>query len=148
MRSPGRYGFWCVVATLAIGISACNNDTDSTFAPTIVAPPSKTDTFSGTVAVKGSDSHPFTTSNYGAMSITLTAAGPPDTIVMGVGIGAPASVSDPTCLVYQNASQSTAAGAAPQLSGNIPAGSYCVNVFDVGNQTAAVNYSVTVVHPQ
>jgi hypothetical protein len=148
MRVPGRYGFSCVVAMMVIGISACNNDTNSTFAPTIVTPPAKTETFTGTVPVKGSDSHPFTTSNYGAMSITLTAAGPPDTIVMGVGIGAPASVTDPTCLVYQNAFQSTAAGATPQLSGNIPAGSYCVSVFDVGNQTAAVNYSVTVIHPQ
>ena len=33
-----------------------------------------------------------------------------------------------------------------ELAGTIAAGSYCVAVFDVGNQAAAIDYAVTVVH--
>jgi hypothetical protein len=50
--------------------------------------------------------------------------------------------------LYQNAFVTTPAGSTPQLTGNLPAGSYCVQVFDAGNQTAPVTYSVTVVHVQ
>jgi hypothetical protein len=42
--------------------------------------------FSGTVPVGGSDSHPFKTAS-GQVSVLLTAAGPPDAITMGIGIG-------------------------------------------------------------
>jgi hypothetical protein len=136
-----------VVATLLA--AACNTGSSGTgLTPTIVTPPTKSETFTGTVAVGGSDAHAFVSSNYGEVSITLTAAGPPADIVMGVGIGAPTSVVDSTCRLYQNGYLTTAAGPAAQLVGNIPAGAYCVQVFDAGHQTAPVSYSVTVVHVQ
>jgi len=38
-------------------------------------------------------------------------------------------------------------GTTAQLSGTLSTGgSLCVEVFDIGNQTAAITYSVTVVH--
>ncbi len=39
------------------------------------------------------------------------------------------------------------AAATPQLSGVSTAGTLCVNVYDIGNQTAPVTYTVTVAHP-
>ncbi|MGE5245786.1 MAG: hypothetical protein ACM3SQ_16305 [Betaproteobacteria bacterium] len=42
---------------------------------------------------------------------------------------------------------SAQAGTTAQLSGPLDAGSYCVDVFDVGNQAAPVTYPVTVAHP-
>ena len=129
--------------------SGCNaGPSGSGLIPTIVTPTPKSETFTGTVLVRGSDAHPFVSSNYGEVSVTLTAAGPPVDITMGIGIGAPASVVDSSCVLYQNASLSTVAGSTPQLVGNIPAGAYCIVVFDVGNQTQPVSYSITVVHPQ
>jgi len=46
-----------------------------------------------------------------------------------------------------NASLATPAGTTAQLSGTIAPGNYCVSIFDVGNQTAQVGYTVTVSHP-
>jgi hypothetical protein len=41
----------------------------------------------------------------------------------------------------------TAAGTAAQLSGLVTPGALCVQVYDLGRQTSAVSYTVTVVHP-
>jgi len=76
--------------------------------------------------------------------VTLTAAGPPATIPMGVGVGTPGTGA---CGVLPGASVTTGAGATAQLTGLVSAGTLCVTVYDVGNQTAAVTYSLTVVHP-
>jgi hypothetical protein len=40
----------------------------------------------------------------------------------------------------------TPAGTSAQLTGTLDAGSYCVMVYDAGNQTAPVTYAVTVNH--
>ncbi len=138
-----------MLAAAVLMSAACDTSPDGPgLVPTIVTPPAKTETFTGTVQVGGTSSHPFVTSNYGEINITLTAAGAPDDIVMGVGIGAPASIADATCRLYQNGFRLTAAGSTPQVVGSVPAGAYCVQVFDAGNQTGTVTYSVTVVHPQ
>jgi hypothetical protein len=67
---------------------------------------------------------------------------------MGVGFGAPSLLTTGTCSLYSNGVINTAAGTTPQLTGSAPSGSYCVAVFDVGNQTAPITYTLTVVHPQ
>jgi len=86
----------------------------------------------------------FTVTNAGQVMATLTAAGPPSTVAVGLGIGTP---GDNVCGVLPGASVVTAAGSSSQLGGILTPGSYCVTVYDVGNQTAAVTYSLTVVHP-
>lgn len=145
----GHAGRVLAFIAIAAAVAGCDTGPSGTgLVPTIVTPTAKTETFMGTVTTGGSDSHPFVSSNYGEVSITLTAVGPPADIVMGVGIGAPASVVDSTCRLYQNGYLATAAGASPQLVGNVPAGAYCVQVFDVGNVQGPVTYSVTVIHPQ
>jgi hypothetical protein len=139
----------CLAVAAAIAVSACDTGPEGTgLVPTFATPTAKTETFTGTVPVGGSDSHPFSSANYGEVSITLTSAGPASDVVMGVGIGAPTSIVDSSCRLYQNAFVNTPAGSTPQLTGNIPAGSYCVQVFDSGSQAAPVTYSVTVVHVQ
>ena len=106
--------------------------------------PLATENFSGTVAVAGSDIHPFTVTTSGqAINVTLTAAGPPSTIFMGLGVGAPVGS---TCQLLSGGSSIVQAGSAPQLSGTINAGSYCLMVFDAGNDTALVTYTATVTH--
>ena len=103
-----------------------------------------TETFSGSVAVGSSDFHTFTATQGGTVSVTLSTAGPPATIYMGLGIGTPSSS---TCALLSGATADTQAGTTSQLSGTLDAGTYCVEVFDVGNETIPVNYSVTVAHP-
>ena len=81
-----------LVCGLAIVVSACGGNSDSSTTATPSAPTpttaASTESFSGTVSVAGNDFHPFTVATAGAtLSVTLTAAGPPSTIFVGLGLG-------------------------------------------------------------
>lgn len=127
---------------VALLSAACDNGTTT---PVTSPSVTTTETFTGTVQVSGSDFHNFTVAQSGQLDITLTMAGPPSTIFMGLGVGTPTSAT--TCSLLANASTSAQAGTAAQLSGTAAASTYCVVVWDIGNQTAAINYTVTVAHP-
>ena len=90
------------------------------------------------------DFHNFAVAKTGSVAVTLTQAGPPATITMGLGVGIPDASG---CPVAPNATVTAFASTTPQLIGTLAAGTYCVDVFDVGNQSAAITYSVRVVHP-
>jgi hypothetical protein len=119
-------GLYALLVALALASAACKKDDNTPTTPTVT---SKTETFTGTVQVKSSTIHNFTVEQAGQVSVTLTAASPPSTIAMGIGVGTPAN------------------GACGVLSGVVSPGMLCVTIFDVGNQTAAVTYTVTVMHP-
>ncbi|MBI3494247.1 MAG: hypothetical protein HY047_21070 [Acidobacteria bacterium] len=134
-----------LVSALAIGCGQTTDTTSSTTSTTAPTTAPTTENFTGTVAVGGSDVHPFNVllAN-GQLNIILTAAGPPPTIQMGLAVG---TYSASTCTIFQNGSVTTAAGATAQLAGTaVNAGTYCVQVSDVGNQSAPVTYAVTVIH--
>ena len=71
------------------------------------------------------------------------AASFPATISMGVGIGSPVGG---TCQLLSGGTTTAPAGASPQLSGTIPSGTYCLMVYDVGNQAAPITYTAVVSH--
>jgi len=103
-----------------------------------------TETFTGTVNPGSSDWHPFTINvGNGLLNVTLTDAGPPATIYMGLALGA---ATDTSCTLFTNAQFIVQAATAPQVSGTAGTGRFCVAVYDVGNQSADVTYSVTVTH--
>jgi len=104
-----------------------------------------TETFTGAVDVGGQAAHPFTVAASGSSEATvdLTTAGPPSTIFMGVGVG---SYSNSVCTLLTNGYAIVQARATAQLSGTLTGGSYCVMVYDAGNQTAQVSYTVVVTH--
>jgi hypothetical protein len=134
-------GLYALLVALALASAACKKDDSTPTTPTVT---SKTETFTGTVQVKSSAIHNFTVEQAGQVSVTLTAASPPSTIAMGIGVGTPANGA---CGVLSGASVTTAAGATAQLTGVVSPGMLCVTIFDAGNQTAAVTYTVTVMHP-
>lgn len=130
-----------LVVALLIGAAACGSSSSTpTTTPTVAR---TTDTFTGTVAVGGRDFHSFTITVTGNVDVTLTSTAP-STIVMGVNVGIPANG---LCPAMAGASTQTAAGASVQLSGVASPGLLCVDVHDVGNQSAPVSYTVTVTHP-
>jgi len=131
----------CAVV-LVVGATACTKN--STTPTTTTATTRTTDAFSGTVRVGGRDFRGFTVSQTGQVDVTLTSAGPPSTIVMGLAVGMP---GDATCAPLAGASTITQAGTAAQLSGTTSAATLCVQVYDLGQQTAPVSYTVTVTHP-
>jgi hypothetical protein len=146
MHDLMRAGFALAAIALVVGAAACNKDSTpaATTTPTTPTVARTTDTFSGTVPVGGSAFHTFAVTVTGTIDVTLTVAGPPSTVVMGLSIGTPA---EDKCTALAGGSVNTAAGSSAQLSGLASPGPLCVGVRDVGNQTAPVTYTVTVVHP-
>ena len=123
--------------------SACSGSDSSGTSTLPTSTTLVTESFSGTVAVGASDFHTFSVSTGGAINVTLTAASPPPTIYMGIGVGTP---SASTCALLTNGSVAAPAGVSAQLSGTLSPGTYCVSVYDIGNQTTPVTYAVTVTH--
>jgi predicted small lipoprotein YifL len=134
-----------VAVALAASLTACGSST-----PLVAPTPAvtlTTETFTGSVDVMGADFHPFTAAQSGELDITLTVAGPPSTIQMGLGVGVPSGTACALFTGVAGAIVTVAAGTTPQIFGTIAAGPYCVQVFDVGNQAASITYTVTVTHP-
>jgi hypothetical protein len=133
----------CVLAGTACGDGG--NSTPNFIQPT---PTQITENFTGTVVVGGSDIHTFTVTASGQnLNVTLTSAGPPATIQVGIGVGSPSGTPvGSSCTLLTGGSTVAPAGTTPQLSGAISSGSYCLVVADVGNQTAPITYAATVTH--
>jgi hypothetical protein len=133
-----------IVSALAAASCSSGDDTSTSTLTTSPTVPLATENVSGTVAVGGSDVHAFTVATSGqAINVTLTAAGPPATIFMGIGVGAPVGS---TCQLLSGGSTIGQAATVAQISGTINAGAYCLMVYDAGNQTGPVTYAATVTH--
>jgi hypothetical protein len=133
-----------VVAVVGLLTAACGND--STTAPTTPTGPS-TEVFSGTLDAQGSSFYSFTTTTSGQVSITLaslvaTQPGPALNSALGLGVGAPLGTD---CNV--TSSVNTAPGLTAQLVTTLPPATYCARVYDIGNLTASLNFTVRIVHP-
>ena len=141
-----RRGVFAMLACAALVTGCDNSGGSAAILPTAPAPQT-TETFTGTVDPLGSAFNTFTVAQTGEVDVTLTAAGPPSTIFMGLGVGSP-NTADGTCTLNLGSGSvvNTQASATPQIVGTASAGPLCVKVFDVGNQTGTINYTVTVAH--
>jgi hypothetical protein len=101
----------------------------------------KTETFTGTLSAKGSGVDPVTVAGNGNMDVTLVSLTPDTTITLGLGIGQPTAQG--CSLLTSN--ESSRVGTI--LSGSVTPGAFCVAVYDIGNVTTALNYTLTVAHP-
>ena len=105
------------------------------------------ESFSDTLLVLGTNTHPFTVQQIGGMKISITTATP--TVAIGLGVGTPSIGS---CAVIEKvtvvpSAQGPTVVPTVQLSGTASvAGPFCVLVFDVGNLTEAIAYTVNVLH--
>jgi hypothetical protein len=134
-----------VLAVVGLLTAACGND-DAATTPTTPTGPS-TENFSGTLDVQGSSFYSFTTTASGQVSITLaslvaTRPGPALNSVMGLAVGAPLGTD---CNV--TSSINAAPGLAAQLVTTLTPATYCARIYDVGNLTTSVNFTVRIVHP-
>ena len=139
----GRRTCAAVAACVALSLltSACSD-------PVVPSPPTPVvptvvETFTGTLLQAGTNSHPFTIQQVGGIKVSITSIDP--SAAVSVGVGTPSTTSG-VCLAIS--SLTAVASAGTQISGTATiTGNFCVAVTDVGNQTAAVTYTVTVVHP-
>jgi hypothetical protein len=137
---------WFLAALVLIpafaGAVACDNGGSSSISPTA---PQQTESFSGTVAVGGIDAQGFTVSQTGPITVVLTAAGPPSTIFMALGLGVGGSGS--SCVVTATSGNPALVQAGQQISFSaVNPGGYCYEVIDVGNASTAISYTVTIAH--
>jgi hypothetical protein len=128
-----------VATALTVGSAACGSDTPTR--PSDTTTP-VTETFSSIVPWKGATSRSFTTAATGTVTLSLTSLGQDAAVGLALGLADGANGQcAPTYWVV------TTAYAGRQISANADAGRYCFLVYDVGELTGQVSFTVTVVHP-
>lgn len=134
------------MSLLAAASAACGDDPPTT--PTSTAPASTTETFVGTLPLRGSAFYSYPVQSPGGdVSITLasvTFANPRQgtETQLEIGVGIP---SGEGCAVTQ--STVTAPSLRPQLTPGQTGGTYCVRIADPGTLTQPANFGVRIVHP-
>lgn len=126
-----------IVLVCALAAASCD-DPVAPVSPTPVEP-TTIEAFSGTLAVNGSNVHPFTVSQVGGLRVTLTL---PPGVSVGLAIGTPlgAACQPSSALTAQTS-------ATPQISGTATiTGVFCVSVTDTTPLTESVRYTVSVAH--
>ena len=133
---------------LLLLVSACSNDNTTTPSTTTTTAPATTPTisenFASTVPVGGAAFYSFNIDANGTVNVTLNSvsgAGVPATVQLGIGIGTPAGVD---CTVTSTIT--AAAGTAPQLTGTFGPGLFCVRIYDVGNLFGPAAFRATIAH--
>jgi hypothetical protein len=130
----------CALLATGLLLGLACSDPKAPAAPTPTVP-TITDTFNGTLTVGGDNSHPFSVSSIGGITVTLTTVTPP--ALVGVGIGTPNGSS---CALLN--SDVAVASTSAQITGTATVvGTLCVAVFDAGNLVESVNYTISVLHP-
>jgi hypothetical protein len=102
-----------------------------------------TETFTGTLTQRGTNVFTFTVGKTGTVTIALTNLGG-SSVAVALGTGNPNGSSG--CTVT-TANLTAVAGATPQITTTLDAGSRCVQISDQGTLTAATPFSITIVHP-
>jgi hypothetical protein len=102
-----------------------------------------TETFSGILPVLGSATRTVNASQPGLLSSIVTSATPPN-VRLGFGLGIP-RIDGAGC--HLTMAISTVTSAATPISSQVDAGTFCVRLFDVGNATSTVNFTISTAHP-
>jgi hypothetical protein len=133
--------------------SACSHSSTSTSpsttsstTSTTAAAPTVSESFTGTLPVGGFKFFSFNIAANGTVNVTLnsvTGAGVPATVQLGLGIGTPSGID---CSTTTTVTAGVTA-AAPQTTGTFGPGTFCVRVYDVGNLFGPANFNITIAHP-
>ena len=132
-----------VLVLACAAFSGCDNSSSPTPQPAPL--PLTKVTFTGTLEKGASASHNFTIVQAGEVDVTLTAAGPPATITMGLSVGVPNTATG-ACDLIPGASVNAQPSAFSQLLGSASPGALCVKISDIGNQTGPITYTIVVEH--
>ena len=134
-----------VAAVLALSCTACSGDAKEIPTAPTISPASISESFSGSLTVLNQNSHNFFVSSAGQLAITLTEVGPPSDVAIGLGLGVPSGFS--CALTLGTGTQVTVqASTSAHIKGTAISGTFCVTVYDVGNLTDTVDYTITVAH--
>jgi hypothetical protein len=126
------------IAIIAFTGTACDDESGTPIDPSPTPSPI-TETFSGTVTVNGAVTFPFSTNTAGAVTATIVAL--TDGAAVGFSIGTSTGTTCETSLSNDFAGFGSVIFGAVQSSGTL-----CLRVYDVGKNTAPVNFTVEVEH--
>lgn len=131
-----------LIASLAVTVAACSGLIDEL--PTTPDPVISVETFTGTLTVNGSATHPVFTGATGEVAATLTSLGeaPPERVGFSMGT---LSVTGVCSVVLKNDNavvNSALTGTVSTLQGSL-----CVSVYDTGALSGPLEYTFTVSHP-
>jgi hypothetical protein len=138
-RGSARRGLAVGAAVMTLALAAACGGGSTT--PTTPTAPTTTETFTGAVSAGGLAFNNFNVAQAGTLTATIVSLTPQTTITMGFGIGQP-STTGCTLISYDETAR---VGSVQQ--GTINPGTYCVELYDIGNVVDSVNYQVTVDHP-
>jgi hypothetical protein len=133
--------FAAVVAASGVACMSGSNNGNGLM-PVLGTPPQKTEVFTGSIGVGGTMFFAFAVANVGDLTVTLTSAGPPATVVMRIGLGLGTTTSCQIQVTKDTAAGDVSTIAASQVS----SASYCIGIGDIGNATGPVSFTITVVH--
>jgi hypothetical protein len=134
-RRPWQFA---VIVSLSC-VGGCNLLNNAT-APTAAA---LTEVFAGTLAPQGANIFMFTVAQAGAVTVTLTALSPANTVGVGLGIGTP---SGTTACTLTTSTPNAIAGSLAAIRLNEAAGSFCVKIYDVGTLSTSSTFTISVSH--
>jgi hypothetical protein len=143
-RWTRRLALVAVIGVVAFAASGCQDVKDYyTIDPT---PTVYTETFTGSLAPGGYNSHPFIVSVSGTVTMTLTAVAPDSAMQLGFDIG---TWDGTTChVVFGTGSRTAVQGY--QFAGSAIVANFCARIYDAQNLIpvdSTVTYSMTVTHP-
>jgi hypothetical protein len=111
-------------------------------APTTPTPavPTVTESFTDTLLVGGANLHPFTVGAIGGVKVSLTSVEPGAAVGLGIGTQ---GLSGCSLIDHIEA----VAGPSVMMSGTVTVpGTYCVQIFDLGNLVEPAVYTINVLH--
>jgi hypothetical protein len=134
-----------LLALALVSLAAACSNSAATPSPTTTGP--TTELFSGSLSVQGSSFYSFNATQAGTVSLLLASVTSPggratSPVILGLGFGIPLGTG---CTHDQ--SLEAAAALTPQISTGTTLGVHCVDVYDVGNLTSPVSFTVRIVHP-
>lgn len=147
MTTPRVMRLAAMAAAVCLTVMACTSTTapdeeDSHITELVF----NTETFAGTLEVKGTNFYSFFVSQAGPVGLTLAAVQNPGgaalTTPLGIGVGIPSGTG-----CARSTSLSVPPGLAAQLTVTLNPGTYCAAVFDTGNLSSAVNFAMRIRHP-
>lgn len=131
-----------LVLAALVAVAGCDNDVENR-TPTEPAP-TTSETFTGTINPNGAGTHTFVIAAAGTVTATLSEITPDNTQAVGFALG----TWNATTATCQQVLTNDAARQGQILTGNVSGlGTLCTRVYDTGRLSAALSYTLTVVHP-
>jgi hypothetical protein len=141
---------WALVMCSVLVLGACDTKDVSTTAPTPPEPPNPEDNITqnlrGQLPQKGRVCHDVNLALGGSVTFEIIELKPLPSLTVGLGLGQPSVTNTSLCSII--AEDRTVTTFELFLSEGLPAGLYCVCIFDVGNifPGEIVDYVIETVH--